>query len=394
MQFIGENKNIIQINAVFIEDYIPDAPGDFVKAYLYALKCFQLGQTPTFLNMCGQLKLSPDIVRRAFDYWQDMGVIKYQGESDVTLEFLNMQPKKANHLYTHGEFNVTLQKIFGMRVLTPEEYECIYDFTDKFKLPQEVVILMLEYCVRLAGQGVKMNYIRSVANTWLEKGIKDIDTALEYTDNYDKKNHNASAVLKRLGITGRLPTTDEIALYNKWEKEMGFSLNAILLACTKTTSASRPSFKYLDSILKTLHKLGLVRSSDVLSHFEDEKVRRELIAQVKNALGDRTEITAFDRENYLYWTSLGLSHELILFGCKSASLAKNPKKYLYALMSDWAAKGIQTIHQAQQEIERNNVSNLQKPTVNNKVMPFEQRTIDVEYVRQKLSALPVEEDGI
>lgn len=342
MRFFGESKCYILIEESFITDLMPQAPGDFIKVYLYSIKCFQKNENPTFSNLCSELKMSQDLVLRSFEYWQDIGLMKIHNGEDFSVEILTREPKKSQHLFTHREFNATLKKIFGSRLLTPSEYNSIYDYTDILNLPQEVVALLLEYCVKLKGPKVSVSYIDKVAQTWVAEGVVDIDSAIAKLNGSDAKNHNATKVLRHLGVNTRSATESEIALYNKWENELGFSLNSILQACSQTTSTANPSFKYLDSILTALYKNKKITPNEVRTQIARETTSRELIKEIQKILGLKSNITLSDERYYQSWRDAGYSHEMILLAADKAS--KHVGKFIYIdkIIAEWKSYNIYT----------------------------------------------------
>ena len=65
-----------EVENIFINEYMPTAPGDYVKVYLYGLLYSQTQDNMTYKEMAKQLNLSERQIDDAWNYWQRMGVIE------------------------------------------------------------------------------------------------------------------------------------------------------------------------------------------------------------------------------------------------------------------------------------------------------------------------------
>ena len=90
------------VENIFLNEYMPDAPCDFVKVYLLSLSYAQLGGELTCDNIAKQLRITPEIVKNAIEYWVKTGLITKDGE-DIT--FLSMKER----LYGNPKKEKTVQ---------------------------------------------------------------------------------------------------------------------------------------------------------------------------------------------------------------------------------------------------------------------------------------------
>lgn len=91
-------------------------------------------------------------------------------------------------------------------------------------------------------------------------------------------------MLRQLGLR-RAPTVAEEALYTKWTREWGFSLEAILYSCGETTKISQPNFAYLDKVLENRHKKQLNTSAEMASAQQARVDVMRPVREVLDALG-------------------------------------------------------------------------------------------------------------
>ena len=69
------------VENTFIDQFMPAASGDFVKIYLYLLRCVQDGQTDvTVSQVADALNYTEADVKRAMGYWQRMQMLDYDGD--------------------------------------------------------------------------------------------------------------------------------------------------------------------------------------------------------------------------------------------------------------------------------------------------------------------------
>ena len=77
-----------EVENIFINEYLPQAPGDYVKEfYLYALLYAKQQAEITHHGLAVQLGLKDSDVDLAWQYWERMGVVKREMKSDVELDY-------------------------------------------------------------------------------------------------------------------------------------------------------------------------------------------------------------------------------------------------------------------------------------------------------------------
>ena len=64
------------VENIFLNEYMPGAPGDFVKVYLYGLLYGESEVDMSNEVLAKQLRISEKTAENAWDYWESMGVIK------------------------------------------------------------------------------------------------------------------------------------------------------------------------------------------------------------------------------------------------------------------------------------------------------------------------------
>lgn len=310
----GNFFNHTSISNIFLDKYMPDANGEFVKIYLYLLRC---ASTPNVdLSICkiaDLMNYTEKDILRALRYWEQIGLLSLTYDSTKHLTGIRLEeygeenkppattgPKIMNSLkletssgpdkpaYSTGDLEKFLaieeisqllyivQRYLGKTLSTSETNTLLY-FYDVLKFPIDLIEYLIEYCV--SKNHKSMRYIEKVAINWSENHIDTVEKAKELNVLYNK---NIYAVLKAFGITGRNPGEAEKSYILKWTNSYGFNLEIIVDACDRTIhSIHQPSFEYADSILRGWKEKGVKHLSEI----------KELDSEHKKTKGDKQQKT-------------------------------------------------------------------------------------------------------
>lgn len=262
-----ENTTIMLNN--FIDKHMPYAPPAYSCIYIYALRNMDISSEHRKNRKLAEVfRLLESDVIRAWEYWEEKALVTINRENGgFDVEFLPISspeeekieniiktapsyPPKELELYknSYEEINMlfsSAEKILG-RLLNAKELSTLYGFYDWLRFPVDLILYMLEYCVK---NGHKhLNYIESVAINWSENEIDSIEKAEDYIDAFNKDYRQ---ILKALGLSGRNPAPIEIDYMERWLKEYEMPLNIILEACGKSVLATgKGQFEYAQKIIK------------------------------------------------------------------------------------------------------------------------------------------------
>lgn len=332
-------KNRFQTNATllpndFIDNYMIDANGEFVKVYLFLLRhlddpCSSI----TISTIADCLNNTENDILRAFRYWENAGLLCVERDADGRITGLEMQKtarpgrtsvaepaadtpqetaapaRKApaaprakikavpiDSFRAQKEIKSLLfiaEQYLG-KTLTHNEMETITYFYDTLHMSADLIEYLLESCVENGHKS--MHYIQKVAFSWAEAGIETISQAKEQSALYSR---NCYTVLNAFGIKNRGPAASELTYIKKWAEEYGFAPDIIEEACRRTIAAThQPSFEYADKILTKWHGRNIRHLKDVSSL--DEEYQKER-SSGKTAIRSRTvtkNLNNFERRNY------------------------------------------------------------------------------------------------
>lgn len=348
------SSEVTLIPNIFIEQYMPQANGEFVKVYLYLLRILSHAASFTLADGADALDCTERDILRALKYWAKEEVLELTFDSDKKLSGIRLLPltgEPAAHYEkaTAGqtaktaadpqmaaphpsadnapaspapapkpavpEKNITrdtLQRLqkdedFSQLLFIAEQYlgrtlkstdtSDIAYFYDQLHLSCELIEYLIEYCV--GGGHRSISYIRTVALSWHQKGITTVEQAKEESSLFNKTYYT---ILKCLGISNRNPISEEIAMMNRWMGEWGFTLDIIKEACTRTVmQTSTPTLKYANRILEDWHKHGVHTLADILPLDEKHISKKKSISRTpKAAPSDKNRFNNFHQRDYDY----------------------------------------------------------------------------------------------
>ena len=300
-------QNTVISNA-FIEHFMLDANGSYVKVYLYLSKCIQSGGIDISIPFLADKTDSTerDIIR-ALQHWEKKGLIKitldnvteqissiqmlnpddvYQAAKSASyiddtaediastsqipfsskekksdsVNSVSVSAEQRKELAANQDFQFALQAIqsFLERPFKANEIELISYLYGTLHFSSELLIHLYDYCISLGKSN--SNYIQAVALSWHEQGVKSPEDAKKVTTDY---NTAYTAISKAFGL-GRPLAIIEKQFVERWQKEWMIDLSVIIEACNRTMlKIQKADFKYTEGILDNWHKSGIKTLLDV-----------------------------------------------------------------------------------------------------------------------------------
>ena len=313
----------------FIEKYMAQANGEFVKVYLCLLYRFSLGEDLDFAHLADTLMCTEGDIIRALRYWENLGLVRMTlqekegkkteivsiclcdpadsqsasaqdcsapdllpDEADPKADPAGGASERVTPIRSERRNSMTPDRVkelkenedvaqllyiaeqYLSKTLTANEIQRILLFYDELHMSIDLIDYLIEYCVSRGHNSI--HYIETVAHAWAKEGITTVTMAKQISSENRKEYF---PVLRALGITGRGPVSSEKTYMETWFDTYGFSLEIILEACSRTViSTGKGSFQYADSILKGWFRKK-VHSLEDIRALDDEHARRSAAAQ-------------------------------------------------------------------------------------------------------------------
>lgn len=304
----------------FIDEYMTHADGEFVKIYLYLLRCMNNPDTTfSISDIADKFDHTEKDVTRALKYWEKMHLLRLefnsqeeltgiclsdtaaqtaentpiparqqpaastvlsrqsydtakpvpQSEADVSAEnTVHSLPERTeyslNQLAQFGEDEMVQEILFVTErylghPLNNTEIQTILYWLDKLNFSQDLIEYLIEQSV--AKNRMSIRYMDKIAISWAKAGIRTLSDAKQASELHSSAVH---AVQKAFGISNRTLTGPELDYVEKWSKQMDFSDEIIALACQKTIlKIHQISYEYADSILKSWQSQNVRTLNDI-----------------------------------------------------------------------------------------------------------------------------------
>lgn len=262
------------VENIFIDEYMPDAPGEYVKVYIYAYMYSDLKQVMTNELVAKRLNMNIEDVLAAWTYWESLGIVRkyYPNPEDEThyeVEFVNIK----NAVYTNGNDSPSKSSSHNSEskmesTLSDESlaklYKEIESITGKFHDPTSmqkiselvdegadpsVIAFAYRYC-KENKKPTEFRYVAVIIRRWLEKNMNTVKEIKEFIDANDARAAEQRQIARALGMNYSSVTDDERREFNRWIDEMDFNLAFILEVCSKSSGMGN-KFAYVRKVLES-----------------------------------------------------------------------------------------------------------------------------------------------
>ncbi len=263
-----------EVENIFINEYMPAAPGDYVKVFLLGLMDAGVGGKMSNQEIAKRCELEVEDVLKAWNYWEQKNLIKkiYISEaSDFSydVEFLS----KKDSLYgiqaeEHEDGFVSsakvlmdneaiskmfdyIERVLGRMLSSNEIKQILALISDEGAAPE---LISVAYAYTKKEKNVdNVNYTARIICDWVRQGLKTKADVEEYLTGIEGKYYNYKRIFRALGFS-RNPTENERNIMDVWFDDLGMSLDDVISACAKTSGISNPNINYVDKVIRGMRQ--------------------------------------------------------------------------------------------------------------------------------------------
>ena len=332
----GSAAGVTRVSNYFIDTFMKEANGEYVKIYLYLLRHLSDSACEMSIeSMAEALDHTQLDINRALKYWQEKGIIRLEyderaelcgiclldepaavaGQSAVSeaavaerpvavsepfapvQQFITpmQQPNSnmggstivkmpQNVEYSPEELaafrqNKDIRELLFVteqylgRTMGPTDMNIVIYWYENLGMPADLIEHLVETCVEKGHSNIR--YMNTVALDWAEQGIDSIEAARASMSSRSETSH---AVMRAFGISGRILSTEELKYVKRWENDYAFSVPIIEEALNRTIiNTGRPSFEYAESILKRWAEAAVKNMDDIGRLDKDHEGRKQAI---------------------------------------------------------------------------------------------------------------------
>ena len=308
----SEKHTKIPLDNLFITEYMPSAPEDYVKVYLLGYSYALSSSLDTSISsLCATLNISESDARSAFKYWETQGLVLIVEDEPLLVEYLpvhSLAPIRKFSKAKYEDFNNQLHAMLPSRQFLPSEYNEYYSVIEDCHLEPEAMLAIIAYCIRLKGDSVNYRYIIAVAKRMAEKNLLTFARIEEELSQYDAYSAETAQIMKALG-SRKTPDHEDRNLFLKWTKDYGFTVGTII-EVAKSVKGS--SFARLDRMLTKYYENHLFTIEEITSYIQNRDKIYDLTRSVNRIIGVYYEQLDHEIETYISgWLNMGFDGEAL-----------------------------------------------------------------------------------
>lgn len=338
---INNNATATCVPNAFIDDLMIGANGEFVKIYLYLLRCMNSSEGFSISKIADKFDHTEKDIRRALKYWEKMHVLQLEYDQNEQLTGICLLDSAA-HTQNHaapipsvsasdiplpsvcdsntggseysrpsyskdqllsfrqdestGDLLFIIERYMG-QPLSRNDYDTILYWYNELHFSTDLIEYLVESCVDKGHKNIR--YMDKVALSWVAASIHTVEEA-KNADNIHSQTYYG--VMKAFGISGRKLVEFERNFISKWTNTYGFSLDIIAEACKRTIQATgQSSFQYADSILENWHRSSIRHLEDIAvldSAYKKSKTASSRNITVSKPAANNNRFNNFSQRSY------------------------------------------------------------------------------------------------
>lgn len=326
----------------FIDEYMTSANGEFVKIYLYLLRCMNAPDCSFSISKTAdKFEHTEKDIQRALKYWEKMNLLRLEYDASRNISSIyftdtipsppssvpeQIQTSSAetpvsetvtdNRSYTpdtitsaepeHSKTSACsakpslpqyspeemltfrekedVQELLFVtesylgHPLTQSDIQILLSWYDEFKFSADVIIFLIEHAISKGHKNLR--YMNAIAVSWKDDDVKTVEDARKHISSYSRLHY---AVGKAFGIQNRNLVSIEADFVNKWNREFGYGLDIISEACKRTIlSTHQPNFEYADKILSNWHDQKVCTLTDIVK-IDSQRQKEKNAAKVQKS---------------------------------------------------------------------------------------------------------------
>lgn len=332
------------ISNFFIDYYMTDANGEFVKVYLYLIRLLNSQKQISVAGIADHFNLTEKDICRAIKYWvtkdalrltfdgkgqptgivilplkapdmdlsaeadafsllrSDMPVVTNTEEKpSAKIVPINSAPvelsappkpeftkKDMENLLRDQDWEDILYQVETLfeKPLSPSDTQSLLYIYDTLGFSVDLFEYLIEYCTTMKKKNCR--YLEATAIGWYQDGIK---TKAQAREQYALMSNVSRLFYKTLGIKRGVPTTIEQEFFKTWTRDYGFDEAIIEEACKRAVlHTQNPTIKYVNGILSAWHNAGITDFNGIK---QADQAHEKAAKEAKTSAGTKKSGNAF-----------------------------------------------------------------------------------------------------
>lgn len=248
-------KSRTTVENKFITKYMPNLDLTAIRVYMYSLYIYQSGLTSyTLDDLAKSLSLSTEEIKECYKCLEEYELVSIISLSPLEVKILEADnisgsPKKFK-FEKYADFSKSIQNIIKGRMISTSEFREYFLLIEEYGFEQNALIMIINYCVNLKGDNIRVQYIKKVAKSFADDCITTAEKVDKKLSSYSSSTSSLIKIFSTAGIN-RHPDIEDDKLYKKWTNEFGFDDNTL---CSVVKLFKIKNCEKLDNTLCELYK--------------------------------------------------------------------------------------------------------------------------------------------
>lgn len=306
-------KGTTSIENSFILKYLPELEPAAVKIYLFSLYIYQNGLTSyNAEDFAKKFGITESDLKNYFDYLEEFELVTVTSDNPLEIRILdcnnvNGTPKKVKP-EKYADFSTQVQSVITGRMISTNEFMEYYYLLEEYGFEQNALIMIVNYCVNLKGNDIRLQYIKKVAKSFAADGATTARKVEEKLASYSSSTPSLIKIFSALSIT-RKPDIDDDKLYDKWTNELGFNDDTIICAAKHFKAKTCDK---IDAALTELFNNKKFDSKEIADYCKNKTSVYNATLQIAKSLGIYIQNPSPYVENYTsVWINYGFEPDTL-----------------------------------------------------------------------------------
>jgi hypothetical protein len=256
-----------QVPNVFLSEYMPGAPGDYVKVYLYAYMRAMARDVTSNETIARELGIEVEDVLAAWTYFEKRGLVRKRsadppdglrydvvftdikgliagsckGEDDAGRLRSALDDEEVRDMFRD------IERLTG-GPLAGADIARVGVLLDEGASPG-LVTFAYRYCGERK-KNTRAPYVAEVVRRWLEAGVATAEDAASHVQGADARMDTYKQIMRSLGLQFASITDAEKRVFDEWLDVMNFTPDEIFTAAEKA-AGKRNKYDYVKKILES-----------------------------------------------------------------------------------------------------------------------------------------------
>ena len=313
----------------FIDQYMSDANGSYLKVYFFLLRYLSDGQDFSMSELADRMDYAEKDILRALRYWEKKGVLEFTQDKEgnlLTLDLTDLTEEDAAKELPVSDFKrkaarpepvcdtscppesltEKVERTLQRPLASKKELDLLRFLYDELKFPEDLILYLYQYALERSGRTPAKNlnrYIETVAMEWNLAGIASLADLQQKNEPFKK----AAELYRRVFSWREALNESQNAYLRKWVTDWSFSQEILEEAFRRAAQKPTSNCRYIDAILNKWHEGNVQTLEDVqtLDKAHEERVKNLENSQKTERLrpvGKRTaapnQFNDFDQREY------------------------------------------------------------------------------------------------